>query len=297
MPELRLPSPVDRLSSPGRGVSLFVKREDQIHPLFGGNKYRKLKYNLSAFQKGKFSDLISFGGAFSNHIHALAHACALYDISAVGIIRGEYDPANPTLREVQEAGMKLHFVSRSSYREKENHPDIQRILSDYPRPYLVPEGGSNQLALKGVAELMAECDEPYDYIFLAAGTGTTAAGLIDSAPAGSRVVVINALRNPGLEDQIASLIVRGDVSWEVSHNYHFGGFARVPDTLMDWYQEFYAEYGLMLDPIYNAKAMFALMDWYNTGLIHSGAKVLYIHTGGLQGIRAFEYRSGRSWLK
>ncbi len=282
-----------------RGIKVFVKREDLIHPLFGGNKWRKLKYNLVAFKNGDYKTLVTFGGPFSNHIFATAQICKIYNIKCTGIIRGEYmDPNNPTLNAAKEAGMQLYFVPKSEYKLKENSELINQLISKLERPLVIPEGGANDLASKGVEELMKELDEEshYDYIFVSAGTGMTASGIIQFSNPLTKVMVVNALKNEGLEDSIISFLTDERTNWEVLSTYHFGGFAKASDELIQFHHTFFDKYKIQLDPIYNAKTVYGLLDCIENGTIRDHSKVLFIHTGGLQGITAFEYRSGKNWL-
>ena len=300
---LVIPSPVDFLDHPivtKAGCQLYVKREDKIHPHYGGNKWRKLKYNVEAFLEGGYSHLITFGGAFSNHLSAVGDICATHGIPCVGIVRGTFkDPDNPTLSRVKALGMKLHHVTKESYRLKEQSSEVNTILEEYDKPFLIPEGGSNRLALRGVEELMQEeYDEErhYDYVILAAGTGTTSAGVIRSAES-EKVIVINALKNPELQGVIESLVSDSNVNWMVNNNFHFGGFARTTAALIDFINEFRTSYGIPLDPIYNGKAMYATLAMVEQGVIPQGSKILYIHTGGLQGITAYNYTCKRESRK
>lgn len=293
----QVPSPVEYLDQFNKGIEVFVKREDLIHPGYGGNKWRKLKYNLEHYLSNSYSQLISFGGAFSNHIHALALLCKDYNIPVTAIVRGEVDdPDNPTLHDAREAGMRLIPVSRSAYRMKENSEEIQEILDTFENPFIVPEGGSNAIAKKGVTEILGELDDHYDYIFLSAGTGMTATGIIEAAHSDTQVYVVNALRNPELETTIKSNLDIEKSNWTVLSDHHFGGFAKVPKDLIEWNRGFFDKYKMPLDPVYNAKAMYALLDSIKSGLLKRNSRVLYLHTGGLQGIQAFEYLSKNSWL-
>lgn len=268
-----------------------------IHPLFGGNKWRKLKYNIEAFKNSDHSCIVSFGGTFSNHISALAHICDYHNIPCVGLIRTDtIDEDNPTLQTVRKCGMKLHSVSRAEYRLKEKSEQVQDILDMYPGAYLVPEGGSNRLARQGVSEILEEFrDEDYDYVMVAAGTGMTAAGIITSLDPACRLIAVNVLKNRSLDDSIKSYLEAEHNNWQVDHEHHFGGYAKVPDELIEFYHHFYTDYKIELDPVYNAKLMYAAFDLIKNGDIAPSSRVLCIHTGGLQGIRAYEYLSGKVW--
>lgn len=298
--ELNIPSPVQFLGEISNGVRLYIKREDLIHPLFGGNKWRKLKYNIRYFQDSGFKTMVTFGGPFSNHIAAVAQICHYHGIPSAGIIRGTYkDADNPSLNAARQAGMKLHHIPKDEYALKDNSELVQSIIGLYKRPYLVPEGGSNLLARKGVRELVDEIDNvgQYDCLFLPAGTGMTAAGLICGIETNNCVRVINVLKNKSLASVIKNNIVSGNARWKVESDYNFGGFAKVPEQLVEFNRGFWKQYGILLDPVYNAKAMYALFDMASKGLIGKGASVLYLHTGGLQGIKAWEYVQKKVWVK
>ena len=297
--QLNIPSPTQYLGKINHGVNVFVKREDLIHPLFGGNKWRKLKYNLEYCRENDITTLVTFGGAFSNHIVATAHACNHFDVKAVGIIRGIYeDPDNPTLQAARSAGMELFHVSKEEYKLKDNSPLIKETLDKCDEHFLVPEGGSNLYGRRGVMEMMNEIEdlEMYDYIFVAAGTGMTAAGIISSTTEDNRVFVVNVLRNKGLGAVINNNLIGDPENYSVLHDYHQGGYAKVPDNIISFNSSFWKKYGILLDPIYNAKAMYALFDMVDEGKLKPDSNVLYIHTGGLQGIAAYEYVQKSKWI-
>ena len=293
--DLLLPSPIQHLLTHDSGVELYLKREDLIHPLYGGNKWRKLKYNLLAYKEGGYTQLVTFGGPFSNHIAAVALACQAESIPCVGLIRGTYeDPNNPTLLAAKAAGMKLIHITKEAYRDKESAVVVQEILSEWTRPFVIPEGGSNALGFRGCAEISEEVrsqGETFDYVLVPAGTGTTAAGIISSMSGQSETLVVNVLRNPGLKEVISQQLTSVDTAdWRIVSEYHFGGFAKVNQVLVDFINNFSARYGISIDPIYNGKGLYATMDLLEKGYFSSGSKVLYILTGGQQGIRAYNYR-------
>ena len=278
-------------------INLFLKREDKIHPEFGGNKWRKLKYNIKCFQEGDFNTIVTFGGAFSNHIAATAAICKYHNIPCTGIIRGNYsDPNNPTLIKASQDAMKLTHVSKDAYKLKESSEEVQQILDATDKPYLIPEGGSNIVAIAGVEEMIQELPLVYDHVVVAAGTGTTAAGIIAACPI-SQVTVVNALRNQSLTNHISGLLAQNNSlnqgNWSVEEGFHFGGFASVTDELISFINFFYHTYNIALDPVYNAKMMYALLTQIREGSVNPGAQVLCIHTGGHQGITAYNYRAGK----
>ena len=289
-----LPSPVEKISW-NKDINWLVKRDDLIHPLVSGNKYRKLKHILHDFILGNYKGLISFGGTFSNHIHALAALCGLNKIPSVGIIRGEEDKANPSLAFARSQGMDLHFVSREAYRLKTEDEHIASILHRFNDYYLVPEGGDHPLAEKGVAEIIYELGtqgQMPDYMALSAGTGSTAAGLIRTIINkgwSTRVLVLSSLKAAGLGDKIAtrSGIDRND--FDFMDQYSLGGYARTSPAYLDFMRQFYQKTGIPVDPVYNGKVVFGLNDLFEKGFFKAGSSILWLHTGGLQGLAAFNY--------
>jgi 1-aminocyclopropane-1-carboxylate deaminase len=299
--KLLLPSPIMAVRHPTAeeaGVQLFIKREDLIHPLVSGNKWRKLKYNLEHLLHAGHGGIITFGGAFSNHIYATAAACRYHNIPSIGIIRGENDDNNPTLKAAETMGMQLVFVSRKTYREKSMAPEIQEILQTYSNFFVIPEGGSNTLALRGIAEMVQEIDHQLSwvpqYIAVSAGTGCTAKGIILTKAIESKGLVFPALKGNWMEKVIN--IDQKAHHWQLITDYHFGGYGKTTAAEIEFINSFYDDTGIPLDPIYNGKAMFGLLDMMRKGYLDKGSKVLYIHTGGLQGINGYTYINGPGLL-
>ena len=301
MVQAQLPSPIELLYE-RRGVQVYVKREDNIHPEYGGNKWRKLKYNIAKYREGEYKTLVTFGGPFSNHIAATAALAHALDIPAVGLIRGTYeDPHNPTLQRARQYGMRLLQLPKEQYRLKEASPATQQILSTIASPLLIPEGGANASGRQGCAEIMTEIEnysadqDPFDALYLPAGTGTTAAGMMAAHGVSSQVLhIVAVLRDASLQERMEE--ARGESQWQLLTDYHFGGFARVTSELVTFINDFKAAYGLALDPIYNGKAMYALCDRIDKGYHKEGSRLLYIHTGGHQGIRAYNYTTKREGM-
>jgi 1-aminocyclopropane-1-carboxylate deaminase len=286
------PTPLQRLTDTRlerAGVTLWIKRDDLIHPGIPGNKWRKLKHNLEAARAQGADTLLTFGGAFSNHIYATANAGAAFGFRTIGLIRGErHDPLNPVLQHATNCGMELHYVSRDEYRLKHT-AEFQRELARFgDHVYVLPEGGSNDLAVRGCAEIIDEIDMPFDAICCAVGTGGTLAGLIaglsshrDSASA----LGVSALKGGGfLREDVRNLLARVEsnsgVAWDIALDYHFGGFARVKRPLVEFVTEFNQQHDFELDPIYTGKMMFGLFDLIERGRWPSGSTVIAVHTGG-----------------
>ena len=267
-------------------ITLHIKREDLIHPFISGNKFRKLKYNLLQAKAEKKSKLLTFGGAFSNHIAAVAYAGKENNLETIGIIRGDELESkiseNPTLTFAQNCGMKFEFVSREDYKTKATNTFIEDLKGRYGDFYLVPEGGTNSYAVKGCEEILTDEDYDFTHICCAIGTGGTISGLINSAKAHQKIIGFPALKGDFLSDDIRKFAKNSN--WEVQLDYHFGGYAKINEELIRFINDFYKQTNIPLDPIYTGKMMFGILDLINKGYFPKGAKILAIHTGGLQGI-------------
>jgi 1-aminocyclopropane-1-carboxylate deaminase len=244
--DLVLPSPLVELhdeSLVSRGVRVFLKRDDLIHPDLPGNKWRKLKYNLQAAAASGQHTLLTFGGAYSNHIRAVAAAGRLFGYATIGVIRGEeHLPLNPALWYACEQGMRLTYLDRTTYRAKESPEVLDVLREQFGDFFLLPEGGSNAAAVRGAAELPAELTIPYDVICCACGTGATLAGVAAGLPPGKRAIGFSVLKGGEfLVDEVRRL--QSDygtvtTNWSIELDYHFGGFARRNSTLDRFIDEF-----------------------------------------------------------
>ncbi len=278
-------------------IELYIKREDLIHPLVSGNKWRKLKYNMIEAQKMGYSRILTFGGAFSNHIYATAAAGSACGFKTIGVIRGEIvEPLNTTLKQVVDWGMELVSVSRQEFRNKRAPEFVADLVAKYGEFYLIPEGGSNVLALKGCAEI-ATTEQKFDYWCLSCGTGGTLAGLLSGLSHQEKVLGFSALKGGEfLEQDIRKLLMDAKLkitaTWALNHDYHFGGYAKISSALLDFIRDFKIHHNIMLDPIYTAKMMFGVIDMITKGYFPSGTRILAVHTGGLQGIRGIEEKYG-----
>lgn len=264
-----------------------IKPDYLNHKDISGNKYRKLKYNLEAARKLKKNTLLTFGGAFSNHIAAVAAAGCEFGFKTIGVIRGEELIAkiesNPTLSFAKSQGMHFKFVSRSDYRLKTTEDFITGLKDEFDDFYLVPEGGTNDLAVQGCTEILTEEDEVFDYICCPVGTGGTISGLINSSLSHQKVLGFPALKENFLDAEIKAFVNKDN--WQLIRNYHFGGYAKINTELVEFINRFKELYNIPLDPVYTGKMMFGIQDMIAKGEIEKGAKVLAIHTGGLQGIQ------------
>ncbi|WP_377179973.1 1-aminocyclopropane-1-carboxylate deaminase/D-cysteine desulfhydrase [Namhaeicola litoreus] len=278
--------------TPNFDVSLFVKREDKIHPFISGNKFRKLKYNFFDAKEKGFKQLLTFGGAYSNHISAVASLGHEFGFKTIGVIRGDelgqnlqytFDQ-NPTLKLASEQGMVFEFVSRPLYREKENETFINSLGKKFGEFYLIPEGGTNELAIKGCEEILTEKDEIFDYICVAVGTGGTIAGVINSSSIHQKVLGFPALKGDFLTEEIEKYTIRMG-SWSLINDYHFGGYGKVNEDLINFINKFRFDKNIPLDPIYTGKMFYGIFELIKKGFFFKGAKILVVHTGGLQGIK------------
>ena len=299
--DLILPSPIQEVDFPllkNKNIRLWIKRDDLIHPWVSGNKYRKLKYNLKSAIENKCKAIVTFGGAFSNHLHATAGACALLGLKSVGIVRGEIDLNNPTIKFCIERGMNLIPVSRAVYRLKENSQEIMELIQKYPDCYMVPEGGTNQLALRGASEIVDEIkiqwSEMPEIISLACGTGGTTAGILSANLLNSKVIAFSALKLSHLESEIKQLSdFKNADKLSVQTDFHFGGYAKWNTELIDFIYDFEKQTDIPLDHVYNGKAMFGLFKLILSDYFEPGSTICYIHTGGLQGKDGLKYMAGK----
>ncbi len=298
------------------GVRVYVKRDDLIHPSVQGNKWRKLKYNLLKIKELNISTLLTFGGVFSNHIHATAAAGQLFGINTIGIIRGDRTvPLGNTLIFAENHGMKLHFVSREEYKNK---TALRHVLNDkFGDVYVLPEGGTNDLAVVGSKEIVKEINQQIfprpDFLVVACGTGGTIAGMIKAADERQTVIGFAVLKGDFLPKDVSNILnFKGDTiifenkndeslkksdisshnhsnwsNWSINTDFHFGGYAKSSPELIDFINRFKAQHGIPLDPIYTGKMFFGLFDLIKKGYFPKGSTIVAVHTGGLQGIEGF----------
>jgi len=269
-----------------KNIILALKREDLLHPFISGNKYRKLKYNLIAAKEQGNHTLLTFGGAYSNHIAAVAYAGKEGRMNTIGIIRGEelHDnwQGNPTLEQAYKDGMQFKFISRQTYKEKDSTEFLEELKQEFGDFYLVPEGGTNALAVKGCEEILTEQDAEFDVICTCVGTGGTVAGLINSSRKNQQVLGFSALKGDFLNKIVAEITTKEN--WRLMTDYHFGGYAKTSLELIQFINQFKADTGIPLDPIYTGKMLFGLFDMIKNDNFARGSKILVVHTGGLQGI-------------
>ena len=272
-------------------IRLFVKRLDKVHPFISGNKWFKLKYNLIEAKKLGHDTLLTFGGAYSNHIAAASFAAQEKGLKSIGIIRGEECfPLNPTLAFARGNGMELHYVSRADYRLKATPKFLDKLKAQFGDFYLLPEGGTNELAIKGTSEILDETDTQ-DYICCAVGTGGTISGIINISNNKQKVIGFPAIQ--GFD------VLEKDVkNWTNKQNYKFinnyicDGYAKLNKELVEFINQFYLMQNIPLDAIYTGKMMLGIIDLVAKDCFPKGSSVLAIHTGGLQGNKGISERLG-----
>ena len=281
---IAFPTPYQTLDLP-YPVQLTIKRLDLIHPQISGNKFFKLKYNLRAAHQQGYKQVLTFGGAYSNHIAATAYAAQYFGFQSIGIIRGEElasQTLNSTLQTAQNFGMQLHFVSRAEYRLRHEAEYLQQLKQLYPNTLIIPEGGTNELAIQGTKEILsAEDRENYDVICCAVGTGGTIAGLIESSSDQQQVLGFSALKGDFLKSEIQQWTDKQN--WSLTDAYCCGGYAKTTPELLQFMQDFEQKYAIPLEQVYTAKMMMGLFDLIQHYHFPTDTRILAIHTGGLQG--------------
>ena len=277
------------------GHKIVIKREDLIHPRVSGNKFRKLKYIFQEIKKEEVSALLTFGGAFSNHLAASAYAGNNSGVHTIGIVRGDewkkkiHESA--TLNYCASQGMELHCISRDIYTQKEQAPIVTNLMKKIPRLRIIPEGGTEPLAVKGCLEILQSEDLNFDVICSSVGTGGTIAGLVNSSNDNQNLIGFNALNNTEIVRTIEELTNKKN--WSIENDYTFGGYAKIKPTLISFMNDFYQQYRIPLDPIYTGKMVFGIFDLIKKDKWPWGKKILIIHTGGLQGVEGMNVQLQR----
>lgn len=281
------------LPNTNNNVEVYLQREDLIHPYIGGNKYYKLKYNIDKAKEENYDTLLTFGGAYSNHIYAVSAAAKLFGFKSIGIIRGEeYDPLNPTLQFAVDNGMRLSYLDRKTYHNRTDPEFRKEIAKQFGDVYIIPEGGTNELALKGTAEILNNIKIDFDYICTPVGSGGTLAGLIMGLKGNKKAIGFSSLKGGEyLTETIRSLlpsVIKQCNNWTINSDYHFEGFAKINRELIEFVNEFKVENNIQLDLIYNGKMMYGINDLISRNYFPGNSKIVAIHTGGLQGLRGLK---------
>lgn len=268
------------------GLQLFLKREDKIHNIISGNKYRKLKFNLINAKELGFKGLLTFGGAYSNHIPAVAYAAKKNGFKSLGFIRGEEIVnnylENPTLKYSHDLGMKFKFLSRSNYKLKTNEYFLRKLKKKFKDYYLIPEGGTNALGVLGCQEILNDSDKEFDYICCSVGTGGTICGLINSSNENQKIIGFSSINKNYLLNDITKFVT--NENWMLIDDFSFGGYGKVNNELIEFMNNFRLKYGILLDPIYTSKLVYGVLNLITNNFFKPNSKILMIHTGGHQGI-------------
>lgn len=272
-------------------VKVDLLRDDLIHPEVSGNKLRKLKYNLLAASDAGKQTILTFGGAYSNHIAATAAAGKMFGFRTVGIIRGDELNAdsNPTLRQAAANGMELRFVSREEYRGFREGDGVRQLTDSELDAWIIPEGGSNALGIKGCAEISRGREE-YSHFICALGTGTTLAGIVSGMKSGQRADGIDVVGGNFLTQAVENQLTEIGVSssgWAVHSSFAMGGYARFPERLIGFIVDFQELSGIFAEPVYTGKMLSAISKLGQEGYFSEQASILAVHTGGLQGWQGF----------
>ncbi len=289
-----------------RSIKLYIKRDDLIDENVSGNKWRKLKYNVDYAIQMKNEGILTFGGAFSNHLLATAAACQKIGIKSIGIVRGEElnSSSNDTLKNCETMGMQLVFISRDKYSLRNEKFFQEEVSYEYSNYHIIPEGGSNYYGLIGCQQILLETTNDFDYVFVAQGTTTTSAGILLSLPEKSMLNVVPVLKgfdsigemknlynHSGFEDSFSNEILN---RVEVLSDYHFGGYGKYTNELLVFMEEFYSKTNVPLDPVYTGKTLFALFDWIEKMNVQD-CSILFVHTGGIQGGKMIAKKEGRTF--
>lgn len=301
---LWLPSPLQKLntdiySHQYSNYNLYVKRDDLIHHDISGNKFRKLKYNLIyAFDNG-FDKLIAFGGAFSNLLYSISVISAEMNIPTTFYIRGDgFDKNNPTLKFIKHNGVKMEFLSRTEFKKIRTKEYLKQLKEQNTDTYIIPEGGSNNLAIPGSGETVEEITDQLgydpDYIIMDLGTGGTFAGVLSKVSDKTQLIGIAAIKGVDWNNTLIDLFEGENTflkktNWKILDDYHFGGFAKHNDDLINFINSYKSKFGILLDPIYTGKLVYALDDLIKKKYFKENSNIIWIHGGGLQGISGFNY--------
>jgi 1-aminocyclopropane-1-carboxylate deaminase/D-cysteine desulfhydrase-like pyridoxal-dependent ACC family enzyme len=278
-------------------IKLFIKREDLTDKFISGNKWYKLKYNLIEAEKLSYKTLLTFGGAFSNHILATAAVGKKYGFKTIGVIRGEeHLPLNPTLSFAQENGMSIEYLDRKSYRNKYDEELIKEFKNKYGDFYLIPEGGSNHLAIKGCAEIIPTIDIKFDFICSASGTGGTLAGLIFGLNSKSFALGFSVLKggeflNQNIQNLLSYYQKENLNNWKINLDYHFGGYAKINSELIKFCNDFEKRFNIPIEPIYTGKMFYGIFDLIKQNFFSKNVTIVAIHSGGLQGLDGLKFRN------
>ncbi|GGW96978.1 1-aminocyclopropane-1-carboxylate deaminase/D-cysteine desulfhydrase [Alteromonas halophila] len=289
--ELHVPSPVQSLTPdwPGaQAVHISIKRDDLIHPVISGNKWRKLSPTLLSLSSPP-SRLISFGGGFSNHLHALGYASHRLQLPFTAFVRGDYrQHPTPMLRDLHHWGTDVRYLTKADYRRRHDPAFVSSLHGDAPQALVIPEGGSQQSALAGIQHSLKEQPLVFDTVICPVASGATLAGLVSALEGHQQAMGIAVLKGQQyLESLVSNLLDRPYANWHIEHAYHHGGYARNTDELIAFCDAFETQTSVPAEPVYSGKMLFAVRHMISKGMFPEGHRVLLIHTGGLQGARSY----------
>ncbi len=284
--------PLEDVAFKDKDLQVFILRLDELHPEISGNKWFKLKYNLESAKADGYKTILTFGGAYSNHIAATAAAGKLFGFNTIGIIRGEEEKNNSTLEKARADGMNLFFVSRDDYKKKNETEFISQLEKKFGKFHLIPEGGANEWGVKGCTEILSELKTDFDYVCCACGTGTTLAGLTLSLKKDQQALGFSALKGGDfLEEEVKKAAGKNELSANIISDYHFGGYAKIKPELISFMKMFEDKFRISLDNIYTGKMMFGIYDLIGKNYFPQNKTLLVIHSGGLQGNTGFENKA------
>jgi len=287
---------INDLEIESRGIELFVYRIDLIHPEISGNKWFKLKYNLIEAERKGYETLLTFGGAYSNHIYATAAAGKILGFKTIGMIRGEeHLPLNPTLSFAKDCGMEFHYLDRTTYRKRYDEDFLNELRERFSEAYFIPEGGTNSLAVKGCSQIPGNVDVNFDVICCPCGTGGTLSGIICGLKANQKALGFSVLKggeflNNNVQNLIKQFTDTNNSNWDINLDYHFGGYAKINKGLIEFIKKFGEENNILLDPVYTGKMMFGVYELIKKNYFKKGERIIAIHTGGLQGLKGMKQK-------
>lgn len=294
---MNIPSPIEALNLTlfkNKGLNIFIKRDDLIHDEISGNKWRKLKYNLEHVINSKHEGILTFGGAHSNHLSSAAFLGKVNQLKTIAIVRGDaHVPKSETLLFCEANQMQLLFESRANYRKRNDISYLKTWQEKYPNYFIIPEGGANEFGVKGCEEIVTEITGDFDYISVDCGTGATLAGMVRQLKSHQKAIGVQVLKGRDfISEEVLNYSPGFEDKFEVWPDYHFGGYAKYQDELLDFMRWFFEETGIKLDPVYTGKQFYAVFDKIKKDHFPKGSKIVLTHTGGLQGIAGFEKRYG-----
>ena len=287
--ELTIPSPLERFTPPWEGaerVTMYVKRDDAIHPIISGNKWRKLKYALQQVPHNA-RGIVSFGGGYSNHLHALGFVCAKLKVPFHAIIRGDYrQHPTPMINDLTDLGTSIHYVNKITYQRRHDLDYLQDLQAQFPNTVIIPEGGSQQAAIRGVQEMVQEITLPFDSIVAPVASGATLAGIVSSLSPSQTAHGIGVLKGEGyLESLVLQFLPKKTHPFTIHHQFHCGGYAKIPKYLADFCDEFNQSMPFKIEGVYSGKVFWALKHLLVTHAFAPRQRIIIVHTGGLQGAR------------